>query len=70
MTPADFQKEKAEFLEYLSEHFVSVKTCNSQNAHITDAIALIRADIKQMENKLDRMADLIALRIKQNDEGK
>lgn len=60
MTPADFQKEKADFLEYIAEHYVSVKTCNSQNAHVSDAIALLRGDIKHL-------TDLIEQRIRQSE---
>ena len=67
MTPADFQKEKTDFLTYIEEHYVSNKICNSQNAHITDAINLLRGDVKQMEIKLDHMSDLISMRIKQGD---
>lgn len=60
MTPADFQKEKADFLEYIAEHYVSVKTCNSQNAHVSDAITLLRGDIKHL-------SDLIEQRIRQSE---
>lgn len=60
VTPADVQKEKAVLLEYIADHYVSIKTCNSQNAHMNDSIGLIREDIKHL-------ADLIEQRIRQSE---
>lgn len=70
MTSVDFQDKRADFLAYIQDKFVSIKTCSSQNMHITDAINLLRNDVKQMDSKIEHMTELIMMRIQQNREDK
>lgn len=69
MTPVQFQKERAEVLDYMSKNYVHIETCKSQNAHTMDAVELLRSDFKTMSAKFDHMNELIMIRIRQQ-EGK
>lgn len=65
MTPVQFQKERAEVLDYMSKNYVHIETCKSQNVHTMDAIELLRNDFKTMSAKFDHMNELIMIRIRQ-----
>lgn len=69
VTPGQLSELKTQLIEYIAEHYMSKETCHSQTAHISDAIDLLREDVKKIDKKLDHAAELIAIRIKQN-EGK
>lgn len=69
MTPVQFQKERAEVLDYISKNYVHIETCKSHNEHTMDAIELLRNDFKTMSAKFDHMNELIMIRIRQQ-EGK
>lgn len=67
MTPVQFQKERAEVLDYMSKNYVHIETCKSHNEHTMDAIELLRNDFKTIGAKFDHLNELILIRIKQQE---
>lgn len=52
MTPADFQKEKADFMQYIAENYVSDKTYRDNHADLQKQLAQIHTDINDVKNIL------------------
>lgn len=69
MTSVQFQKERAEVLEYMAKNYVHLDTCKNNNEHTMYTINLIRNDIKDIGAKVDHMSELMLERIRQNDRG-
>lgn len=52
MTPADFQKEKAEFMKYIAENYVSDKTYRDNHNDLQKQLSQIHFDINDVKNIL------------------
>lgn len=52
MTPADFQKEKADFMQYIAENYVSDKTYRDNHTDLQKQLAQIHLDINDVKNIL------------------
>ena len=45
MTPADFQREKASFIQYIAEHYVSDKTYREGHREVQEQLRQIRVEV-------------------------
>ncbi len=52
ITPADFQKEKASFIQYIAEHYVSDKTYRENHKALQEQLTQIHSDINDVKNIL------------------
>lgn len=52
MTPADFQKEKASFIQYISEHYVSDNTYRSNHESLQKQVTQIHQDVSEVKTLL------------------
>lgn len=52
MTPADFQKEKADFIEYIATNYVSDKTYRDNHNDLQKQLSQIHQDINDVKNIL------------------
>lgn len=63
MTPADFEREKADFMKYIAEHYVSDKTYrdnhNSLEKKLTDLEQKNDSRFDRVDEKIDGIRDLI-----------
>ena len=49
---ADFQKEKADFMQYIAENYVSDKTYRDNHTDLQKQLAQIHTDINDVKNIL------------------
>ena len=63
MTPADFQKEKADFTQYISEHYISEKIYrdnhNSLEEQMRERDKKIAASMAQFDKKIDDIREIL-----------
>ena len=63
MTPADFEKEKAEFMKYIAEHYVSDKTYRDNHNSLEDKLTALEhkndSRFDRVDEKIDGVRDLI-----------
>lgn len=52
MTPADFQRERADFIQYIAEHYVSDKTYREGHREVQEQLHLLRDDISDIKTLL------------------
>ena len=52
MTPADFQKERASFIQWISEHYVNDKTYRENHKELQEDMRDIRKDLAEIKNLL------------------
>lgn len=52
MTPAEFQKERADFIQWVSEHYVSDKTYRENHKALQQEIHDMRQDLCDIKNIL------------------
>lgn len=52
MTPADFQKARADFIQYIAEHYVPYATYREGHRELQDQLALLRNDLSEVKNLL------------------
>lgn len=52
MTPADFQREKANFIQWVSEHYVSDKTYRENHKELQNDIRAMRSELADIKNIL------------------
>ena len=52
MTPADFQKEKASFIQYIAEHYVSDKTYRANHTSLQEQVTQIHQDVSEVKTLL------------------
>ena len=52
MTPADFQKEKANFIEYIATNYVSDKTYRDNHKDLQKQLSQIHQDINDVKKIL------------------
>lgn len=52
MTPADFQKEKALFVQYISDHYVSDKTYRENHKSLQEQVTQIHQDVSEVKTLL------------------
>ena len=63
MTPADFEKEKAEFMKYITEHYVSDKTYRDNHNSLEEKLTALEhkndSRFDRVDEKIDGVRDLI-----------
>ncbi len=63
MTPADFQKEKAEFMKYIAEHYVSNQTYRDNHNTLNDQLIELgrKTDLRldRIDEKIDDIKNLL-----------
>lgn len=63
MTPADFQKEKAEFMKYIAENYVSDKTYRDNHNSLNEQLVELgrKTDIRldRIDEKIDDIKNLL-----------
>ncbi len=63
MTPADFEKEKAEFMKYIAEHYVSDKTYRDNHNSLEEKLTALEhkndSRFDRVDEKIDGVRDLI-----------
>lgn len=63
MTPADFQKEKAEFMKYIAEHYVSDKTYRDNHSTLNEQLVELgrKTDLRldRIDEKIDEVKNLL-----------
>lgn len=52
MTPADFQKERADLIKYIADNYVSDKTYRENQRNLQEQLSLIHQDINDVKNLL------------------
>lgn len=52
MTPADFQKARADFIQYIAEHYVPYATYREGHRELQDYLASLRDEISEVKNLL------------------
>ena len=52
MTPADFQKERADFIQWISEHYVTDRTYRENHKELQNDMRDIRNDLAEIKNLL------------------
>lgn len=52
MTPADFEREKADFMKYIAEHYVSDKTYRDNHKSLEDRIENIDKNVNDVKTLL------------------
>ena len=52
MTPADFQKERADLIKYIADNYVSDKTYRENHRNLQEQLSLIHQDINDVKNLL------------------
>ena len=52
MKPADFQRERADFIQYIAEHYVSDKTYREGHREVQEQLHLLRDDISDIKTLL------------------
>lgn len=52
MTPADFQKERADFIQWIAEHYVSDKTYRENHKALQQELHDMRQDLSDIKNIL------------------
>lgn len=52
MTPADFQKEKADFMQYIADNYVSDKTYSDNHKALQGQMLQIHQDVSDVKNIL------------------
>ena len=52
MTPADFQRARADFIQYVAEHYVPYATYREGHREVQDQLALLRSDLSEVKNLL------------------
>lgn len=57
MTPADFQKEKALFVQYISEHYVADKTYRENHKSLQEQVTQIHQDVSEVKTLLISIVD-------------
>lgn len=63
MTPADFQKEKADFMQYIAENYVSDKTYRDNHNSLNEQLVELgrKTDIRldRIDEKIDEVKNLL-----------
>lgn len=63
MTPADFQREKADFMKYIAEHYVSDKTYRDNHNSLEEKLTALEqkndSRFDRVDEKIDGVRDLI-----------
>ena len=63
MTPADFQREKADFMKYISENYVSDKTYRDNHNSLEEKLTALEqkndSRFDRVDEKIDGVRDLI-----------
>lgn len=63
MTPADFQKEKAEFMKYIAENYVSDKIYRDNHSVLNDQLVELgrKTDLRldRIDEKIDDIKNLL-----------
>ncbi len=63
MTPADFQKEKADFMKYIAENYVSDKTYRDNHNSLNEQLVELgrKTDIRldRIDEKIDEVKNLL-----------
>lgn len=57
MTPADFEKEKAKFVEYIAEHYVQQKVYSDNHKNLGDRIQSIDDKVDDVRNLLIKIIE-------------
>lgn len=57
MTPADFEKEKANFVEYIAEHYVQQKVYSDNHKNLGDRIQSIDDKVDDVRNLLIKIIE-------------
>lgn len=52
MTPADFQQARADFIQYIAEHYVPYATYREGHRELQDYLASLRDEISEVKNLL------------------
>ena len=52
MTPADFQKARADFIQYIAEHYVPYATYREGHRELQDYLSSLRDEISEVKNLL------------------
>lgn len=52
MTPAEFQKERADFIQWIAEHYVSDKTYRENHKALQQELHDMRQDLSDIKNIL------------------
>ena len=63
MTPADFEREKADFMKYIAEHYVSDKTYRDNHNSLEEKLTALEqkndSRFDRVDEKIDGVRDLI-----------
>ena len=57
LTPAKFQEEKASFIQYIAEHYVSDKTYRSNHESLQKQVTQIHQDVSEVKTLLISIVD-------------
>ena len=57
LTPAKFQEEKASFIQYISEHYVSDNTYRSNHESLQKQVTQIHQDVSEVKTLLISIVD-------------
>lgn len=72
-TPKQLAELKSQLIEYISEHYVSEKSCDSCTKHIEGTLKTVTESIQKLDEKLDmkidKVTELIERRIEQAERG-
>lgn len=52
MTPADFQKARADFIQYIAEHYVTDKTYREGHKEVQEQLRQLQNDISDIKTLL------------------
>lgn len=58
-TPKQLAELKSQLIEYMAEHYVTEKSCNSCTKHIDGTLKTVTESIQKLDEKLDMKIDKV-----------